>query len=92
MISFEIVIVVSAAKPYPNYLIIDKMTVLAEKNNIKPVIVITKTDLSDYEELYETYKKTGYNVYLFSSVNDSSMLDAIKKELKEYHIKNNFVF
>lgn len=78
----KMIIVVSAAKPLPNYLVTDKMTVLAEKNGIEPVIVITKTDLTDWEEVYETYKKTGYNVYLFSSVDNSSMLDAIKLELK----------
>lgn len=78
----KLMIVVSAAKPFPNYLVIDKMTVLAEKNNIEPIIVITKTDLTDCSEIYETYKSTGYKVYLYSDVNDSSMLDAIKSELK----------
>lgn len=78
----KMIIVVSVAKPLPNYLVIDKMTVLAEKNGIEPIIVITKTDLADWEDVYETYKKTGYRVYLFSSVDNSSMLDAIKLELK----------
>ena len=77
----KILIVVSAQKPMPNYTVIDKMTVLAEKNGIQPVIVISKTDLGDYKELYETYKSTGYNVYLFSSVDDCSMLNNIKSEL-----------
>lgn len=80
----KLIIVVSSAKPSPNYPIIDKMTVLAEKNNIEPVIVITKTDLADCNELYETYRSTGYKVYLYSDVNDSSMLDSIKGELKGY--------
>ncbi len=78
----KLMIVISATKPLPNFPVIDKMTVLAEKNDIEPVIVITKTDLADYTELYETYKSTGYRVYLYSDVNDSSMLDAIKSELK----------
>ncbi len=78
----KLMIVVSATKPVPNYLVIDKMTVLAEKNGIEPVIVITKTDLADCTELYETYRSTGYKVYLYSDVNDISMLDAIKRELK----------
>ncbi len=78
----KLMIVVSAAKPMPNYLVIDKMIVLAEKNDIEPVIVITKTDLTDCTELYETYHSTGYSVYLYSDVNDRSMLDAIKNELK----------
>ncbi len=80
----KMVIVVSATKPQPNYLIIDKMTVLAEKNNIEPLIVITKTDLADYKEIYETYMSTGYKVFLFSSVNDSSMLEKIKAELSDH--------
>ena len=78
----KLMIVVSATKPVPNYLVIDKMTVLAEKNNIEPVFVITKTDLADYAELYETYRSTGYRVYLYSDVDDDSMLDDIKGELK----------
>ena len=77
----KLFIVVSATKPKPNTVIIDKMTILAEKNDITPVIIITKTDLACAEELKEIYKSTGYNVYSFS-VEDFSELDAIKAELK----------
>ncbi len=76
----KLFIIVSAAKPKPNTVIIDKMTVLAEKNNITPVIIITKTDLAAYDELKAAYETTGYNVYSFS-VEDYSELGAIKKEL-----------
>ena len=77
----KLFIVVSATKPKPNTVIIDKMTIIAEKNNITPVIIITKTDLATDEGLKATYKSTGYNVYSFS-VEDFSELDAIKAELK----------
>lgn len=77
----KLFIVVSATKPKPNTVIIDKMTILAEKNDITPVIIITKTDLACAKELKEIYKSTGYNVYSFS-VEDFSELDAIKAELK----------
>ena len=77
----KLFIVVSATKPKPNTVIIDKMTILAEKNNITPVIIITKTDLAADDELRATYESTGYNVYSFS-VEDFSELDAIKSELK----------
>ena len=77
----KLFIIVSATKPKPNTVIIDKMTILAEKNDITPVIIITKTDLACAEELKEIYKSTGYNVYSFS-VEDFSELDAIKAELK----------
>lgn len=76
----KLIIVVSTAKPFPNTLVIDKMTVLAEKNNIEPVIVITKTDLEAYSEIYDTYKSAGYRVYLHSAQNPEQ-LDEIKKEL-----------
>ena len=76
----KLFIVVSAAKPKPNTVIIDKMTVLAEKNDITPVIIITKTDLASHDELKAVYESTGYKVYSFS-IEDSSELDAIKKEL-----------
>lgn len=77
----KLLIVVSVAKPYPNTQIIDKMTLLAEKNGIEPVIVLTKTDLAEFDEIYSIYKSTGYRVYTFSSV-DNKGIDEIKAELK----------
>lgn len=77
----KLFIVVSATKPKPNTVIIDKMTVLAEKNNITPVIIITKTDLASHDEIKTVYETTGYSVYSFS-VEDHSELDAIRAELK----------
>ncbi len=79
----KLIIVVSSVKPKPNTLIIDKMTVLAEKNNIEPVIVITKTDLHFDAELFDIYRSAGYKVYGFSP-EDRSDLDKIKAELKGY--------
>ncbi len=76
----KLIIVISVAKPFPNTTVIDKMTVLAEKNNIRPVIVITKTDLMSCDELCEIYNSTGYSVYTFSSIDDSSF-DEIMSEL-----------
>ncbi len=77
----KLIIVVSSVKPKPNTLIIDKMTVLAEKNNIEPVIVITKTDLHYDEELADIYRSAGYRVYTFS-LQDHRNLEEIRNELK----------
>lgn len=74
-----LVIVVSTCEPYPNELVIDKMTVLAEKNNIEPVIVITKNDLGSSEALKEIYSKTPYRLFSVSYENDSDI-----NKLKEY--------
>lgn len=77
----SLMIVISVAQPYPNPLVIDKMTVLAEKNGIRPIIVVTKTDLEDETEILKAYSTTPYDVYTVS-VNDKSNLDAIKEQLK----------
>ena len=76
----KLFVVVSTAKPYPNTLVIDKMLVLAEKHNIEPIVVITKTDLDEYEELYKTYKSAGYKVFLHSK-ETAENVGAIMKEL-----------
>ena len=77
----KLFIIVSVSKPVPNTQIIDKMTLFAEKNDIEPIIVFTKTDLADFDEIYNIYKTTGYTVYTFSSV-DLNGVEEIKKELK----------
>ncbi len=57
-----LVIVSSLKEPNPNTLIIDKLTALAFKKNIKPCIVISKSDLGDPGELLEIYKSSGIPV------------------------------
>ncbi len=77
----KLMIIVSVASPLPNPLIIDKLTVISEKENIEPVIVITKADLDEEKakELFDIYSTTGYRVYTFSS-KDKRNLEEIKKE------------
>lgn len=75
----KLFIVISVAKPYPNTAIIDKMTVLAEKNNIRPVIIITKTDLMNSDELENIYSSTGYKVYTFSNIDMRNKEEIIKE-------------
>ena len=70
-------IVVSTCEPFPNTLVIDKMTVLAEKNGIEPVIVITKTDLKNGEEIREIYSKTPYRIFETDTENEE-YLEEIK--------------
>ncbi len=53
----KLIIVVSACKPRPNYLIIDRLTSAAVDKGIKPIIAITKTDLASAEELSLVYEK-----------------------------------
>lgn len=76
----KLFIVVSVAKPYPNCFVIDKMTVFAEKNNIEPVIIISKTDISSGDDIFHIYKKAGYRVYKYS-IHDENSLDDILSEI-----------
>ena len=55
-------IVASVKKPFPNPLVIDKLTAVCEHKGIEPVIVITKTDLGETGELETIYRKAGYPV------------------------------
>lgn len=76
-----LMIVVSVSNPAPNTLVIDKMTVLAEKNHIEPVIVITKTDLGSAAELRTIYSKTGYRV-LTASGKTGEGIETVKELLR----------
>lgn len=66
----------SVVEPVANTVIIDKMTVIAEKKGIEPIIVFTKSDLSDVSSLSEIYTKAGFKVFCFGSD------DGEKEELK----------
>ncbi len=60
-------IIVSTCSPNPSEFVIDKMTVTAHNNNIEPIIVINKSDLSSPNEIYDIYKKCGYKVFCVSA-------------------------
>lgn len=74
-----LVIVVAAAEPEPNILLIDKLLVNSENVGIKPVILINKTDVKSGEELKEIYEKAGYPVVLTSAVEQD-----VKEEILPY--------
>lgn len=67
----NLIIVVSTVEPKPNLLVIDKLTAIAEHKNIEPVIVVSKTDLASYKELYEAYKTSG--IHFIPLVSDDSL-------------------
>lgn len=58
----NLIIVVSTVEPKPNFFVIDKLIATAEYKNIEPYIVISKTDLSSYQEIYDVYKNSGITV------------------------------
>ena len=55
-------IVVSTTEPVPSSLVIDKLSAIAEDKGATPVILITKTDLAQAEQLYANYEKSGIQI------------------------------
>lgn len=58
-----LVIVCSTVDPSPNYSIIDKMTAAAVNNNMTPVIVVSKNDLKNGDEIAKIYKNSEFAVF-----------------------------
>lgn len=67
----------SVVEPVVNTVIIDKMTVIAEKKGIEPVIAFTKSDLSDASALCDIYRRAGFETFCLGS-NDDGELEKIK--------------
>lgn len=79
----QVFIIASTKHPNLDLNLLDKLLVLIEYNNIKPIICFTKLDLLDKEELdnintiRDYYKRIGYQVFY------NSELDDIKKSFKD---------
>ena len=77
----KLFIVSSTCEPNPSTLIIDRLTVIAEKNNIEPVVVFTKKDLKPSDELEGIYRLAGIKCYSVSCVTGEGV-EAVKAEIK----------
>lgn len=75
-------IVCAAAAPTPLPILIDKLSVVAVKEDIEACIVINKMDLKteDTENLENAYKKAGFKVFTVSASKGEG-IDEIKKDM-----------
>lgn len=55
-------LVVSAVEPRPNIQVIDKLTAISCHSGVRPVIVLTKTDLASAADFKKIYKAAGFDV------------------------------
>ena len=76
----KLFVVSSVCDPQPSTLIIDKTIAAAELKGIEPVLVFTKTDLSDTTELKDIYGSIGIRCYFVSSA-DGVGVDDLRPEL-----------
>ena len=76
-------IVFAIKNPSPNLSLLDRFIVLAEKENLEIVIILTKADLDDGEELNkikDIYELSGYKVIPVSNKQKMN-IDKVKEEL-----------
>ena len=70
----QAIILVSCKQPDFSSNLLDKMLVIIEYNNIKPIICFTKYDLLDntkeIDNIIKYYKKIGYEVYINKEIDD----------------------
>lgn len=80
----QVAAVIAVRSPAPDYLLLDKLLVTAEKENINPVICINKIDLDadrEYEKTAGLYSKAGYRTIPASSSTGEGF-DELKAVLK----------
>lgn len=78
----KLLIISASSNPQPDYLYIDKLTVICKFNNVEPVLCINKSDLAcdaDLDKFVDIYSKAGYKVFVTSAKKNIGISD-----LKEY--------
>ena len=78
----QIVVVIAAAEPDPNYKQTDKLLALLEYNNFNVHICINKSDIADYSEIESVYKSAGYGVTVISATTEVPDIEPLKSVLK----------
>jgi ribosome biogenesis GTPase len=81
-------LVFSAKEPDFNFFLLNRFLVLVEYNNICPIIIVSKIDLLNENELVELkqklsyYENIGYKVF-YTSMNDNCLNEEILEVLKD---------
>lgn len=73
-------IISSYSTPSPSHLVIDKLTAIAEHNDIEPVIVFNKCDMGSFDDWADIYTKAGFKVFI-TSCKTGEGLDELKAYL-----------
>ncbi|MEA3422257.1 MAG: ribosome small subunit-dependent GTPase A [Bacillota bacterium] len=82
----QVIITMAVKKPSPNYILLDKLIILAESNSLEPIICFNKIELIEKEEIIkisDIYKEAGYTVVL-TSVKENSGIEKLKFVMKDH--------
>ena len=74
----RLALVVSAAQPAPNLLVVDKLTAIAARRGIPVELIFTKSDLADTAPLADIYSSCGFPVYRVDSLSGWGVPDLRK--------------
>ena len=80
----QAMVIFAAAKPKPNFNLLDRFLIMMEQQQVETIICFNKQDLATEEELRkleETYEKCGYHI-LFTSAMEEKGIDEVKKVLE----------
>ncbi len=80
----QMIIFFSVTNPEPSFLLLDKLLISAEINNLKPIICFNKSDLADENiksQFENIFVNTGYNV-IFTSKYDDNSIEKLKTILR----------
>ena len=80
----QALIVFAVKNPTPHLSLLDRFIVLAERENLEIVIILTKIDLDDdntFEKIKNIYEPCGYKVIGVSNLENKN-IDKVKEELK----------
>lgn len=78
-------IVFAVKNPTPHLSLLDRFIVLAERENLEIVIILTKIDLDDdntFEKIKNIYEPCGYKVIGVSNL-EKKNIDKVKEELRD---------
>ena len=78
-------IVFAVKNPTPHLSLLDRVIVLAERENLEIVIILTKIDLDDdntFEKIKNIYEPCGYKVIGVSNLENKN-IDKVNEELKD---------
>lgn len=80
----QALVIFAAAKPKPNFNLLDRFLIMMEQQQVDTVICFNKQDLAteeDLKKLEETYQKCGYHI-LFTSARKEEGIEEVKKILE----------
>lgn len=80
----QALVIFAAAKPKPNFNLLDRFLIMMEHQQVETVICFNKQDIAAEEELAklkDTYQKCGYHI-LFTSAKEEEGLEALRQILE----------